>query len=307
MTHDSHAGHSHGVNADADRRPLTIALTLILAFMVGEVVVGILAHSLALLSDAAHMVTDAGALVLSLVVIHLAKRPAEGNMTFGLKRTEALSAQANGFTLLVLAGLIVFEGVHRLISPPKPAGLAILIVALAGIVVNLFATWQLSKANRESMNIEGSFQHLVTDLAAFVFTAVAAVVILTTGFRRADGIAALVVAAIMLYAAVGLLRDSGRVFLEAAPEGFDVDEIGNALAAHPEVTSVHDLHVWEIGAGFPSLSAHVLVEKEADCHAIRRQLERTLTDRFAIEHTTLQVDHQGAQDELLQIERAQRA
>ena len=307
MAQHSHAGHSHGVNADADRRPLTVALALILAFMIGEVVVGILAHSLALLSDAAHMVTDAGALVLSLVVIQLAKKPAEGNMTFGLKRTEALSAQANGFTLLVLAGLIVFEGVHRLISPPKPAGLAILVVALAGIVVNLLATWQLSKANRESMNIEGSFQHLVTDLAAFVFTAIAGVVILATGFARADGIAALVVAAIMLYAAVGLLRDSGRVFLEAAPAGFDVGEIGNALAAHPQVKSVHDLHVWEIGAGFPSLSAHVLVEQEADCHAIRRQLERTLTDTFGIEHTTLQVDHQGTQAELLQIDRVRPA
>ena len=292
--HDSHAGHAHALNPDADKRQVSIALALIVAFMLAEVVVGILAHSLALLSDAAHMVTDAGALLFSLIVIRLAQRPAAGNMTFGFKRTEALSAQANGITLLVLAGLIVFEGIHRLISPPKPAGLAILIVALAGIVVNLLATWQLSKANRQSMNIEGSFQHILTDLAAFAFTAIAGGVILATGFQRADGIAALVVAAIMLYAAYGLLRSSGRVFLEAAPRGLDVEEIGAALVAHPRVSSVHDLHVWEIGSGFPSLSAHVLVPEGDDCHAIRRELEHELARRFNIDHTTLQVDHEAS-------------
>ncbi len=290
--HDSHAGHSHAtVSPDSDRRRLAISLALIVAFMVVEVVVGVLAHSLALLSDAAHMLTDAGALLLSLVVIGLVKRPAKGNLTFGLKRSEILSAQANGVTLLVLAGLIVYEGIHRLISPPKPEGLAILIVAVVGVAVNLLATWQLSKANRESMNIEGSFQHILTDLAAFIFTAIAGAVILTTGFARADGIAALIVAVIMLRAAYGLLRDSGRVFLEAAPEHMKVDEVRDALAAHPHVESLHDLHVWEIASDLPSLSAHVLVHPGDDCHAIRRELEQMLNDRFQIEHTTLQVDH----------------
>ena len=289
----SHDGHSHApLNPDADKRPLTIALALIVAFMGAEVVVGILAHSLALLSDAAHMLTDAGALLMSLIVIRLVQKPAKGNMTFGFKRAEIFSAQANGVTLLVLALLIVYEGIRRLISPPKAQGLAILIVALVGIVVNLLATWALSKANRESMNIEGSFKHIVTDLSAFILTAIAAGVILTTGFRRADGIAALVVAAIMLWAAQGLLRDSGRVFLEAAPEGMSVEEVGRALANHPHVASVHDLHVWEIGSDFPSLSAHVIVHEHDDCHAIRRELEQMLEERFEIEHTTLQVDHQ---------------
>ena len=187
-----HHGHSHAaVGENTDSKRLSIALALIVAFMVAEVTVGVLVHSLALLSDAAHMLTDAGALVLSLVTIRLIARPAKGNLTFGLKRTEILSAQANGYTLLFLAGLIVFEGVRRLISPPKPGGLAILIVALVGIGVNLLATWQLSKANRESMNIRGSFQHILTDLLAFVFTAIAGAVILATGFVRADGIASL--------------------------------------------------------------------------------------------------------------------
>jgi len=301
--HYSHQGHSHAaLNPDADKRPLSIALGLIVSFMAAEVVVGILAHSLALLSDAAHMLTDAGALAMSLVVLRLAARPAGGNLTFGLKRAEILSAQANGATLLVLACLIVYEGIHRLVSPPKPAGLAILIVALTGIVVNLLATGQLSKANRESMNIEGSFQHILTDLMAFIATAIAAGVILATGFSRADGIAALLVAAIMLRASYGLLRNSGRVLLEAAPEGMNVPEIGRALAAHPHVANLHDLHVWEIGSAFPALSAHVLVHPGDDCHAIRRELERMLDERFGIEHTTLQVDHEN--ERLLSIQSA---
>jgi cobalt-zinc-cadmium efflux system protein len=288
----SHDHHSHGtVSESTDSKRLSIALALIVAFMGVEITVGVLVHSLALLSDAAHMLTDAGALLLSLVTIRLIARPAKGNLTFGLKRAEILSAQANGYTLLFLAGLIVFEGVRRLLSPPSPGGLAILIVALAGIGVNLLATWQLAQANRESMNIRGSFQHLLTDLLAFVFTAIAGVVILATGFVRADGIASLIVAAIMLRAAYGLLRDSGRVLLEAAPEGMDVAAIGKSLAEHPHVRNVHDLHVWQIGSGFPALSAHVLVAPGDDCHRIRGELERSLAARFGIEHTTLQVDH----------------
>jgi cobalt-zinc-cadmium efflux system protein len=290
-SHD-HAGHSHAVTATTDARRLAVALALIVGFMVIEVVAGILAHSLALVSDAAHMLTDAFALGLSLAVIRLVARPSGGNLTFGLKRAEILSAQANGFTLLVLAALIVYEGVDRLVSPPKPAGGVMLAVALAGVVVNLLATRQLARANRDSMNVEGSFQHLLTDLFAFVLTAIAGAVILATGFSRADGIAALAIAAIMLRSASGLLRSSGLVLLEAAPGGMSVEEIGRALVAHPHVTSVHDLHVWEIGSGFPSLSAHVLVHPGDDCHAIRRELEQLLAARFEIEHTTLQVDHE---------------
>jgi cobalt-zinc-cadmium efflux system protein len=285
--------HIHGATDDTDAKWLTIALALIVGFIVVEVVAGILAHSLALLSDAAHMLTDAGALLLSLIVIRLVARPAAGNLTFGLRRTEILSAQANGATLLVLAGLIVYEAIHRLVTPPEPEGAAILVVALVGIAVNLAATWSISRANRQSMNIEGSFQHILTDLYAFIATAAAGIVILATGFVRADAIAALLVAALMLRAAFGLLKDSGRVLLEAAPEGMSVAEIGRALAEHPHVASVHDLHVWTIGSGFPALSAHVLVRPGDDCHAIRRELEALIEHRFAIEHTTLQVDHEG--------------
>jgi cobalt-zinc-cadmium efflux system protein len=291
---NQHAGHSHAPRGDADSRRLSIALALILGFMAVEVTAGIVVSSLALISDAAHMLTDAGALVLSLVVIRLMRRPAEGNLTFGLRRTEILSAQANGALLLVLALLIVYEGIRRLIAPLDAGGMTMLVVALVGIVVNLVATRQLAGADRSSMNVEGSFQHLLTDLAAFVITAVAGVVILATGFNRADGIASLAIAAIMLRAAYGLLRDSGRVLLEAAPEGMDAVRIGGALASHPHVVNVHDLHVWQIGSGFPALSAHVLVAPSDDCHAVRRELETLLASEFGISHTTLQVEHETA-------------
>jgi cobalt-zinc-cadmium efflux system protein len=298
LTHDhahgGHAGHSHAIAADADARKLTIALALILGFMVIEVVLGIVANSLALLSDAAHMLTDAAAILLSLVAMRLARRPARGAMTYGLKRVEILAAQANGVTLLLLAAFITYEAIHRLVTPPEVRAGLILAVALAGVVVNLAATWVLAKANRESLNVEGSFQHILTDLYAFIGTAIAAAVILLTGFDRADPIASLLVAALMFRSGYGLVKASGRVFLEAAPEGVDPDEIGRTLVAQEDVVEVHDLHVWEVTSGFPALSAHVLVDAEADCHAARRELERAIHERFGIDHTTLQVDHRGS-------------
>jgi cobalt-zinc-cadmium efflux system protein len=290
--HDHSHGHARGGREDARR--LGLALALILAFMAGEIVVGILAHSLALLSDAAHMLTDAGALAMSLVVLRLAAQPARGNRTFGLRRSEILSAQANGAALLVLACLIVYGAVRRLISPLPADGGAILVVALVGIGVNLVATWQLAGANRESLNIEGSFQHILTDLFAFIATAIAGALILAGGWVRADPIAALLVAALMLRASWRLLRDSGRVLLDIAPSELPVQEIGTAMAAHPGVVEVHDLHVWEVTTEFPTLSAHVLVEPAADCHGIRRELEALLRDRFGLDHTTLQVEHAPA-------------
>jgi cobalt-zinc-cadmium efflux system protein len=289
--HGSHDGHAHGVSADADSRKLAVALALILGFMLVEVVAGLLAGSLALLSDAGHMLTDAAAIAFSLVAIRLAAHPAQGVMTYGLKRVEILSAQANGVTLLVLALLILFEAVRRLIDPPGVEGGVVLVVAVVGVVVNLAATWTLSRANRRSLNVEGSFQHILTDLYAFIATAIAGGVVLWTGWLPADPLASLLVAALMLRAAYGLLRDSGRIFLEAAPSDLDPDEIGRTLVAQPCVSEVHDLHVWEISSGFPALTAHVLVSPDCDCHATRRRLAEVLEERFGIGHTTLQVDH----------------
>jgi cobalt-zinc-cadmium efflux system protein len=293
--------HGHGVRADADRGPLAVALGLILAFMAVEVTVAVLASSLALLSDAAHMLTDAAALALSLVAARLAARPATGAMTYGLGRAEIFSAQVNGAALLVLGLLIVFEAVRRLVDPPGVDAVPVLAVAVAGVGVNLAAVRVLARANRDSLNVEGSFQHLLTDLYAFAGTAIAAVVILATGFDRADPIASLAVAALMLHSSYRLLKASGRVLLEGAPEGVDPAEIGRALAAEPGVVEVHDLHVWEVTSGFPALSAHVVVSREADCHLTRAHLEGLLRERFGLEHTTLQVEHE-APEELLTID-----
>ncbi len=304
--HTDHSGHSHLVNPCADRRRLAVALALIVAFMVVEIIAGVLASSLALLSDAGHMLTDAGALGLSLMAMRWARRPPKGAMTFGLKRTEILAAQVNGIALLVIALFVIFEAVRRLITPPDVAGAAVLGVAIAGIAVNLLAAWQVSKADRRSLNVEGSFQHIVTDLYAFIGTAAAGAVILATGFVRADPIASLVVAGLMLRASAGLLRSSGRVFLEAAPRGLDPDEIGTTISSRPQVTDVHDLHVWEITSGFPALAAHVLVELDGDCHAIRREVELLLKEGFGIEHTTLQVDHDESK-RLLSVDRIDRS
>ncbi len=289
----SHHHHHHAPTGDSRR--LGAALGLILGFMAVEVVAGILADSLALLSDAAHMLTDAGAIALALVAARLAARPAAGGFTFGLKRAEILSAQVNGATLVALAVVIFAEGVRRLIDPPSVDGVPVLVVALAGIAVNLAATWVLAGAERRSLNVEGAFQHVLTDLFAFIATAIAGVVIIVTGFGRADGIAALLVAALMLRSGWGLLRDSGRVLLEAAPRGVDPEEIGRALAAEHHVVEVHDLHVWEVTSGMTSLSAHVTVRAGCDTQSHRRQLAELLRERFGIDHTTLQVEerHEG--------------
>jgi cobalt-zinc-cadmium efflux system protein len=298
--HHDHAGRTQQLGPDADQSKLLIALALIVGFIAFEVAFGVIANSLALLSDAAHMLADAVAVGLSIVALRLAMRPAKGQMTFGFRRAEILAAQFNGASLLVLAALIVYGAIRRLVSPPHVTGTAVLVVALVGIAVNLAATWTLSRANRQSLNVEGAFQHILTDLAAFVATAIAGGLILAAGYFRADGIASLIVAAIMLRASYGLLKASGRVFLEAAPEGLDVQAIGHAMAALPGVSEVHDLHVWEVSSGFPALSAHVLVGASDDCHHVRRTLESLLADRFRIDHTTLQVEHAGS--ELISIE-----
>ncbi|BBY35314.1 cation transporter [Mycolicibacter minnesotensis] len=286
------SGHAHAhTSPDSDRRWLTGALAVIVVFMLGEITVGVLAGSLALLSDAAHMLTDSASIVLALWAIRLAARPAAGRMTYGWKRVEILSAQANGVTLLVLAAWLAYEAIRRLVHPPEVTGALVLITALCGIVVNLAATWMISRANRSSLNVEGAFQHILNDLFAFIATAVAGVVIVTTGFARADAIATLVVVVLMIKAGVGLVRASSRIFLEAAPLDLDPAAIGREMATQDSVLEVHDLHIWEITSGSPALSAHVLVPPDSDCHAVRADLNRLLTTSHNIEHSTLQVDH----------------
>jgi cobalt-zinc-cadmium efflux system protein len=279
---------------------LTLALGINLVFFCAEVAAGLIADSLALLSDAGHMLGDTAAIALALVAARLAERAPAGSMTFGLKRGEILSAQINGLTLLVLAVLIVVEAVGRLLDPPEVEAGLVLWVGMAGVLVNLAAAWALARANRASLNVEGAFQHTLLDALASLGAAVAAVVILATGFQRADPIASLLVALLMLISAWALLRASGRVLLEAAPEGTDPGEIGRALCEMPGVLEVHDLHVWEVTSGFPALSAHVVVGPGTDSNVARLQLAELLERRFEIGHTTLQVEHPD--DGLLEIE-----
>jgi cobalt-zinc-cadmium efflux system protein len=301
--HDHGSGHDHGaaVRADSDRRYLTAALGLILAFMAAEVIVGVTAHSLALVSDAGHMLTDAAALALALFAMRLAARPAGGPWTYGLSRAEILSAQANGITLLLLVVVFTYEAVRRLIEPPSVAGGLVAITAFAGLVVNAAAALLISRANRTSLNVEGAFQHILNDAWAFLATAVSGIVVLVTGFDRADAIASLFVAALMARAGYGLVRESWRIFLEGAPAGLDPARIGAQMVADPQVAEVHDLHVWTITSGFAALSAHVLVTPGDDCHGVRGRLQELLRESFGIQHTTLQVDH--APETLLTIER----
>jgi cobalt-zinc-cadmium efflux system protein len=296
MGHD----HAHVHAGEADARRLGAAFALIVAFMVAEVVAGIVGSSLALLSDAGHMLTDAVALGLALAALQLAERPPAGSYTYGMKRGEILSAQINGVTLLLLGVLIVYEGVRRLIEPPDVEGALVLIVAVAGMGVNLVAARLLAGAERRSLNVEGAFRHVLTDLFAFIATAIAGALILIWGFERADGIASLLIAALMLWASYGLLRDSGRIFMEAAPRGLDPQQIGRTLAAEDGVVEVHDLHVWEVTSGMPAISAHMIVGHDVDCHEARWHAARLLADRFGVEHSTLQVEHEPG-DELLQI------
>ena len=293
--HASHT-HRHGPDAGSRRnaRALWIALALIGGFIVVEVAAAAMSGSLALLADAGHMLTDAGALAAALWAMRLAGRPATVSWTYGLKRAEILAAAANGVTLLVMASLLGFEAIQRLADPPEVAGGTLIVVAAVGVVVNLAATLVLSRADRRSLNMRGAFLHVATDLAAFVATIVAGMVIEVTGNPRADPIATLVVVALMLWAAWGLLRDSGRVLLEGAPGGVDLEEVRRHMFELPEVVDVHDLHAWTVSSELPVLSAHVVVADDCltDGAAPRvlAHLQGCLAGHFDVEHSTFQLE-----------------
>ena len=259
--------------------------------MAAEIVAGIVGHSLALLADAGHLLTDAAALAFALVASTMAARPAAGRWTYGYSRLEILAAQANGITLGLIALWVIWSAVHRLVDPRDVRGGLVLVVALGGVAVSIAASAVLARASRESLNVRGAFLHVLTDVAAFGATALAGGLILVTGWDRFDPIASLAVAVLMLWSSAQLLRESTVIFLEGAPSDADPDAIGSALVSEQDVVEVHDLHVWTVTSGFPALSAHVLVTPGADCHAARRRLERILSERFGLTHTTLQVEH----------------
>lgn len=287
-------GHSHAPGSGADKRYLLIALALLAAFMLGELIVAVISGSLALLSDAGHMLSDVGAIGGALWAIRLAGRPATGAWTFGWKRAEILSAAANGITLLVVSGIVAVEAVTRLIHPPRVDGGPVVAVAAVGIAVNIAAAWVLARANRSSLNVQGAFRHVLTDLYGFIGTLIAGVIILATGFTRADAIASLIIVALMLKASAELLRDSGRILLEAAPKTTDLDQVRAHLLATEHVHGLHDLHAWTVTSDLPALSAHIVIDDSCfnDGHAPRLldQLQACLAGHFDIEHSTFQLE-----------------
>jgi cobalt-zinc-cadmium efflux system protein len=283
--------HAHDHGRLQSRRALGIALGLTAAYTGVEVVGGLLTGSLALLADAVHMLSDNVALALALVALWLASRPATPERTYGYKRAEVLAALANGVLLVALAIWIFVEAAMRVRDPGDVLGGWMLAIAILGIAVNVGAGLALVGSRRDSINVEAAFRHVFADLLGSIGVAIAAIVILATGWVQADALVSILIGVLVLASAWGIVRDSASILLEAAPRGIDTEALGRRLAGLPGVVEVHDLHVWTITSGFPALSAHVLVRPGDDCHARRRELERVLHDEFEIEHTTLQVDH----------------
>lgn len=292
--------HDHGrhePHAERDLRLLLVAFALIVVFLVAEVIAAVFGRSLALLADAGHMLTDALALAAAAWANRLAVRPVGLRWTFGFARAEILSAAVNGVTLVVVSALVLAEAVRRLITPVDVRGGVLLVVAAIGLTVNVAATVVLSRADRRSLNVAGAFAHVATDAVAFGATLVAGVVVLTTGWRRADPAASLVVVVLMLIAAWRLLRDSGRVLLEAVPDHVDVDDLRTHLLQTTHVIDVHDLHVWTAGSRLPSVSAHVVVAdgcfSDGAAPQLLDQLQACLVGHFDVEHSTFQLEPAG--------------
>ena len=287
--------HAHQNSRARSRRALALVLGLTATYTVVEVVAGLLTGSLALLADAGHMLGDVGALGLALGAAWLASRPATPDRSFGFQRAEILAALVNGLVLVAIAIWIFIEAIGRLDDPPEILGGWMLAVALLGLGVNLVAAGILTRAPGESLNVQAALRHVLADLASSAGVAVAAIVVLATGWEQADPLAGMAISLLILASSWSILRDSVVILLEATPSGIDAREVGRRMAAAEGVVEVHDLHIWTITSGFPALSAHVLVARGDDCHARRLELEQMLAGEFGLEHTTLQVEHVGEQ------------
>ena len=293
--HDhGHGGlHRHGAGGGS-LRSLTIALALNAAYTLVEVVAALFTGSLSLLADAGHNLSDVIALSVAAGAVLLARRAPSPNRSFGFKRAEILAALLNAVALIVIA-IVVFVGAARRFADPQnvPGGWLI-VVASIGLVINLLGAAAVFRKGGHDLNLRAAYVHLVGDALGSAAVIVTGIVIVTTGWMYADPVAGVLIGVYLLASSWGVLRESTLVLLEATPRGLDAEVIGRAIAAQPGVVSVHDLHVWQITSGFPSLSAHVLVREGDDCHGIRRTTEQMLDERFAITHTTLQVDHDHA-------------
>ncbi|MXS73707.1 cation transporter [Microbacterium sp. CSI-V] len=288
-----------GIRDAGNRRLLAIALSLTATVMVVQVVGAILTGSLALLADAAHMFTDAAALVVALIATAIAARPADDRRTFGYQRAEVLGALVNGIVLIVLSLWVAFEAVQRLLTPAEAEvqGGLMLVVAVVGLLANAVSMWLLGRAQKRSINVRGAYLEVLGDLIGSAAVIVAAIVIVTTGFVQADAIASLFIAVMIVPRALGLLREVMVVLTESAPTGVHVAEIREHLRGADGVVDVHDVHVWQLTRGAPVFSAHVVVEEAAltDGRASRilASLQTCLADHFDVEHSTFQLEPAG--------------
>lgn len=306
-SHD-HAGHSHGYGAHAlqarredSRRRLWIALAINVGLLVFGVVGGLITGSLAVLADAGHVLSDAGAIALALFAAHLASLPAAGRRTFGYQRSEVLVALVNGLTLVAISVAIAIAAFGRFSDPPEIEGWGVLAIGLIGLLGNLAATWVLARGQREDINLEGALRHSAADALGSVGVLVAGAWVLLGGSPIVDPIVGLLIAVLVLASSWRLIKEPLDVLMESAPANLDVDRVGAAICAEEGVREVHDLHVWTVTAGFGAIAAHVVVAAGADRDLIRRRLEVALGEEFGIEHTTLQMEEEADQG-LLHVE-----
>jgi cobalt-zinc-cadmium efflux system protein len=299
--HD-HAPVSGGIRDAGHRRLLTVSLSLTVVVMIVQVVGAILSDSLALLADAAHMFTDASALMIALIATAVAARPADDRRTFGYQRAEVFGALINAVILSVLMVVVAIQGIQRLLDPGEVevAGPLMLVVAVIGMVANAISMWLLSRAQRTSINVRGAYLEVMGDLIGSVLVIVAAIVIVTTGWMPADAIASLLIAVMILPRAISLLREVFSVLSESAPKGMSVTEIRDHLKRYQGVVDVHDVHVWQLTRGAPVFTAHVTVDsglyatdRSADLLA---QLQNCLAEHFDVEHSTFQLEPAGHDD-----------
>jgi cobalt-zinc-cadmium efflux system protein len=309
--HD-HSGHLHGYGAHAlearradSRRRMWWALGINVAMLVAEIVGGLLTGSLAVLADAGHVLSDAGAIVLALFAARLASMPASGRRTFGYQRSEVLAALVNGLALVVVSVVIAIAAIGRLSDPPGIDGAGVLALGIFGLAGNVLATLILARGQREDINLEGVLRHSAADALGSIGVVLAGGFVLLGGSALIDPIVSLLIAALILSSSWRLIKEPVDVLMEAAPPGLDVDEVGAAICAEQGVCSVHDLHIWTVTAGFGAIAAHVVVAQGSDRDLILRRLEVGLGERFGIEHTTLQMEEEADQA-LLRVENAPR-
>jgi len=278
-------------------RPLAIALAITFLYFVVEVAGGILTNSLALLSDAGHMLSDIAALGLSLFAFQFSKRPATTQKTFGYHRLEIVAALVNGLVLWLIVGVIFHEAYQRFFTPPEVQSLGMLIIATIGLAVNIAAGLILYRSHHESLNVHSAFLHVVGDALGSVGAMIAALVMLSTGWYLADPLISFLIGGLILYTSWGLIKESADILMQSVPRGISLNEVQNAMESITRVLKVHDLHVWSVTSGVFTLSAHAVINGDRDFHQVLSEMEMILRDKFDIRHTTIQLETKSREAE----------